>query len=161
VRCDTFDFSLFLLVIPILTLFDSFHLLQTQEKRVLVTFRFSATPGLKPYYLTVAKKIKESNSDVIVEKVILPTAEDDVLEDTVFEVLIDGKVVIGKSRGKFQGVRRSTKPEISSNKVYGMSVYVSMEDVNVAIGKARKRRRPTTLYNPEDRARSMRIEIEK
>ena len=98
---------------------------------------------------------------MIVEKIILPTAEDDVLEDTVFEVLIDGKVVIGKSRGKFQGVRRSNQPEINSNKVYGMSVYVSMEDVNVAIGKARKRRRPTTLYNPEDRARSMRIEIEK
>lgn len=94
------------------------------------------------------------------EKVVLPTAEDDVIEDTVFEVLIDGKAVVGKSRGKFQNVRRTNNVSISENKVYGMSVYVSMEDVNVAIGKARKKRRPsTTVYTPEDRARSIGLEM--
>lgn len=126
-----------------------------------VTIRFSAIPGLRPYYLTIAKKIKESNSDVFVEKVVLPTAEDAVIEDTVFEVLIDGKAVVGKSRGKFQNVRRTNNVSISENKVYGMSVYVSMEDVNVAIGKARKKRRPSTtgVYTPEDRARSIGLEM--
>jgi hypothetical protein len=76
----------------------------------------------------------------------------------VFEVLIDGKVIIGKSRGKFQGVRRSMKQEVNDNQVFGMSVYVSMEEVNGAIGKARKKRRPNTVYTPEDRQRSMGLE---
>ena len=118
--------------------------------------RYSATPGLRPYYLTITKKIKEANPDVIVEKAILPTTENDVLEDTIFEVLIDGKVVIGKPRTKFQSVRRSGKDEINNNKVYGMSIYVSVDDINVAIGKARKKRRPaTTVYAPSDAAISM------
>ena len=118
-------------------------------------FRFSATPGLRPYFLTIAKKIKDCHPDITIEKVILPTAEDDVLEDTVFEVLVDGKIVIGKPRGKFQNVRRSDKQKVSDDKVYGMSVYVSMDEVNVAIGKARKKRRPSTVYTPEDRERSI------
>ena len=131
-----------------------------QEKRVNVSIRYSSVPGLRPYYLTIAKKIKESNPDVLVDKAILPTGEDDVLEDTVFEVLVDGKVIIGKPRTSFQSVRRSQKEEISNNKVYGMSVYISMEDVNVAIGKARKKRRPTTnVYVPEDRSRSIGLEM--
>lgn len=130
-----------------------------QEKRVHVTIKFSNIPGLRPYFLTIANKIKSLNPDVIVEKQILPTAEDDVLEETIFEVLVDGKVVIGKSSAKFQPVRRSGKEEVNKNKVYGMSVYVSMGDVNAAIGKARKKRRPTTSYLPEDREKAIRLEM--
>lgn len=89
----------------------------------------------------------------------MPTAEDDVLEETVFEVLVDGKVVIGKSSSNFQPVRRSGKEEVNKNKVYGMSVYVSMGGVNAAIGKARKKRRPSTSYLPEDREKAIRLEM--
>mmetsp|Transcript_4501 Transcript_4501/g.6860 ORF Transcript_4501/g.6860 Transcript_4501/m.6860 type:complete len:99 (+) Transcript_4501:301-597(+) len=90
----------------------------------------------------------------------MPIVEDNKLDETIFEVLVDSKIVIGKSRSKWQNVRRSGKQEINNNKVYGMSVYVSMEDVNVAIGKARKKRRPaTTVYGPEDRARSIGLEM--
>lgn len=130
-----------------------------KEKRVHVSIRYTSIPGLRPYYLTIAKKIKSSNPDVIVEKVLLPHGEDDVLEDTIFEVMVDGKVVIGKPRSKFQNVRRSGNDEVNNNKVYGMSVYISMEDLNVAIGKARKKRRPSTSYTPEDRGKAIRLEM--
>lgn len=135
--------------------------LSMQDKRVQVKIRYSEAPGLRPYFLTVAKKIKMHNPDVIVEKVILPAIDDDaVLEDTVFEVIVDGKIVIGKPRTKWCNVRRSGKDEIDNNKMFGMSFYVSMEDVNVAIGKARKKKRPnTTVYAPEDRARSIGLEM--
>mmetsp|Transcript_9351 Transcript_9351/g.17604 ORF Transcript_9351/g.17604 Transcript_9351/m.17604 type:complete len:281 (-) Transcript_9351:46-888(-) len=131
-----------------------------KEKRVHVTIKYSNIPGLRPYFLTIANKIKSLNPDVIVEKQILPIAEDDVLDETVFEVLVDDKVVVGKSSAKFQPVRRSGKEEVNKNKVYGMSVYVSMGDVNAAIGKARKKRRPTTSYLPEEeREKAIRLEM--
>lgn len=130
-----------------------------KEKRVHVTIKYSNIPGLRPYFLTIANKIKSSNPDVIIEKQILPTVEDDVLEETVFEVIVDGKVVVGKSSAKFQPVRRSNKDEVNKNRVYGMSVYVSMGDVNAAISKARKKRRPTTSYLPEDREKAIRLEM--
>lgn len=137
----------------IILLFDA------QEKRVHVSITYSSIPGLRPYYLTIANKIKASNPDVIVEKVLLPHGEDDVLEDTIFEVMVDGKVVIGKPRSKFQSVRRSGNDEVSNNKVYGMSVYISMEDLNVAIGKARKKRRPSSAYIAEGRGKAIRLEM--
>eukprot|EP00553_Chaetoceros_curvisetus_P009922 CAMPEP_0204617372 /NCGR_PEP_ID=MMETSP0717-20131115/4375_1 /ASSEMBLY_ACC=CAM_ASM_000666 /TAXON_ID=230516 /ORGANISM="Chaetoceros curvisetus" /LENGTH=187 /DNA_ID=CAMNT_0051630891 /DNA_START=42 /DNA_END=605 /DNA_ORIENTATION=- len=130
-------------------------------KRVQVKIRYSATPGLRPYFLTVAKKIKMHNPDVIVEKVILPAIDDDAeLDDTIFEVMVDGKIVIGKPRTKWTNVRRSGKDEIDNNKMFGMSFFVCMEDINVAIGKARKKKRPNaTVYAPEDRARSIGLEM--
>lgn len=131
----------------------------SKEKRVLVTISYTSLHGLRPYYLTILKKIKESNPDVIVERIVLPYAQDDVFEDTVFEVMVDGKVVIGKSHSKYMTVRRSGNDDVANNKVFGMSVYVSMEDVNVAIGKARKKRRPSTTYTPEDREKALRLEM--
>jgi hypothetical protein len=125
----------------------------------LVTISYTSLHGLRPYYLTILKKIKESNPDVIVERIVLPYAQDDVFEDTVFEVMVDGKVVIGKSHSKYMTVRRSGNDDVANNKVFGMSVYVSMEDVNVAIGKARKKRRPSTTYTPEDREKALRLEM--
>jgi len=127
----------------------------SKEKRVHVKIRYSQTPGLRPYFLTVAKKIKLSNPDVVVEKVILPSIDDDSVEDsTVFEVVVDGKIVIGKARTKWCKVQRSssTKDDINKNKMFGLSVYVSLEDINVAVGKARKKRRPATTvyYAPDD-----------
>ena len=68
-----------------------------QEKRVKVTIRYSAESGLRPFYLTVANQIKTIHPDVLLEKRILPPNTGDG-EDAVFEVLIDGKVVIGKKK---------------------------------------------------------------
>ena len=127
-------------------------IISTQDKRVLVTIRYSQIPGLRPYFLTIAKKIKSTNPDVIVEKAIIPVVEEKIEDTTTMEVIVDGKVIIGKSRSKWCNVRRSGKDEINNNKVYGMSVYISMKDIHVAIGKARRKRRPsTTVYDaPKD-----------
>lgn len=123
----------------------------SKDKRVLVTIRYSQIPGLRPYYLTIAKKIKSSNPDVIVEKDMIPVVDEHNMniEDAIFEVVVDHRVIIGKSNSKWCRVRRSPgKDEITANKVYGMSVYVSLEDIDVAIGKARRKRRPgTNIYS--------------
>lgn len=137
-----------------LTLFAFF-----QEKRVHVTIKCTENPFLRPYYLTVAQKIKEANPDVIVERVMVPHLDEELVEDSVFEIVVDGKVVIGKSQTQFLKVRRSSKDEINNNNVFGMSVYVSMEDLNIAISKARKKRRPTTSYVNEDRNKAIRLEL--
>ena len=130
-----------------------------QEKRVHVTIKCTENPFLRPYYLTVAQKIKEANPDVIVERVMVPHLDEELVEDSVFEIVVDGKVVIGKSQTQFLKVRRSSKDDINNNNVFGMSVYISMEDLNVAISKARKKRRPTTSYVNEDRNKAIRLEL--
>lgn len=137
-----------------LTLFAFF-----QEKRVHVTIKCTENPFLRPYYLTVAQKIKEANPDVIVERVMVPHLDEELVEESVFEIVVDGKVVIGKTQTQFLKVRRSSKDEINNNNVFGMSVYVSMEDLNIAISKARKKRRPTTSYVNEDRNKAIRLEL--
>jgi hypothetical protein len=63
---------------------------------VIITIRYSDGCGLKPYYLTVAKKLKASHPDVLIEKRILPNVND--VGDMTFEILVDGKAVLGKSR---------------------------------------------------------------
>ncbi|KAL3761691.1 hypothetical protein ACHAW5_004255 [Stephanodiscus triporus] len=71
-----------------------------QEKRVKVTVRYSAEAGLRPFYLTVANRIKSAHPDVLLEKRILPRAGSEGGTETVFEVIIDGKTVIGKKKTK-------------------------------------------------------------
>ena len=64
--------------------------LTMQEKRAVVTIRYSGDAGLKPYFLTMAKKLKQSHPDVIIERRILPAVVDG---EATFEVLVDNKVV--------------------------------------------------------------------
>lgn len=107
----------------------------------MVTIRYSQ--GLKAFYLTVAKRIKEAHPDVLIEKRILPKAVD-ANEGPTFEVVVDGKVVLPRGR--------SRKQKYSEAADLGPSVYVSMYEMENAIAKARRRRRPTTLYGDEKEA---------
>jgi hypothetical protein len=99
---------------------------------------------LKPYFLTVAKKIKDMHPDVMLDKCILPSVEED--EEATFEVMVDGKVVVGKTRKERYGGGRAD-----------MSVFVSMQELDFAISRARRRRRPATVYGEE--ASDMRLEM--
>mmetsp|Transcript_15716 Transcript_15716/g.20528 ORF Transcript_15716/g.20528 Transcript_15716/m.20528 type:complete len:229 (+) Transcript_15716:109-795(+) len=104
-----------------------------EEKRVVVTISFSADSGLRPFYLTTAKLIKESFPDVLIEKRVLPSAAEN--EKGYFEIQVDGKVVVtNKGRSK-QGELGKTQ-----------NVFVSMNAISSMIVKARRRRRPSTVY---------------
>ena len=105
-----------------------------QDKRVVVTIRYSGDSGLKPYFLTVAKKLKASHPDVMIERRILADVEVGDEEPT-FEVLVDGRIVLG--RGKKQKAVDMSKAR---------SVFVSMQELDLAISRARRRRRPATAY---------------
>lgn len=119
----------------------------SKDKRVPIVIRYSEVPGLRPYFLTTAKKIKEFNPDVIVEKFPIPMLEDSKSDDTTFEVVVDNRVIVGKPQCKWQGVSRGNKDnDNTNNRVFGMSVYINMENVNEAIAKARRKRRPNTAY---------------
>mmetsp|Transcript_6254 Transcript_6254/g.8126 ORF Transcript_6254/g.8126 Transcript_6254/m.8126 type:complete len:220 (+) Transcript_6254:162-821(+) len=114
-------------------LFEKF--MTMQDKRVVVTIRYSGDAGLKPYFLTVAKKLKSSHPDVMIERRILADVEDEEDEAT-FEVVVDGKVVIG--RGKKESISRAQTV-----------VFVSMQELDIAISRARRKRRPSTTYGGE------------
>ena len=86
----------------------------------------------------MAKKIKLSHPDVVVEKRILPALYGDVEGDVTFEVLVDGKVVVGKS--SIQMLRGG------DDLAGSLSVFVSMQELDLAINRARRRRRPSTSY---------------
>eukprot|EP00980_Cylindrotheca_fusiformis_P019559 scaffold6784_cov108-Cylindrotheca_fusiformis.AAC.1 len=116
--------------------------LTMQSKRVPVTIRYSAESGLKPYFLTVAMKIKEAYPDVTFDRIVLPKMQ---LSDSsgkghdgvAFEVLVDGKVVV------------RTPGRKGAYSIDNMHVYVNMHEVEAAILRARKRRRPQTVYGEE------------
>ena len=120
--------------------FDKF--VTMQEKRAVVTIRYSGDAGLKPYFLTIAKKLKQSHPDIVIERRILPSVVDGNYEAT-FEVLVEGKVVIGKSRHR--KVSRNGNNDVHD--IIGRrSVYVSMNELGLAISRARRKHRPTTVY---------------
>ena len=120
--------------------FDKF--VTMQEKRAVVTIRYSGDAGLKPYFLTIAKKLKQSHPDIVIERLILPSVIDGNYEAT-FEVLVEGKVVIGKSRHR--KVSRNGNNDVHD--IIGRrSVYVSMNELDLAISRARRKHRPTTMY---------------
>ncbi|KAI2497716.1 hypothetical protein MHU86_16798 [Fragilaria crotonensis] len=123
--------------------FDKY--LTMQDKRVVVTIQYSAESGMKPYFLTVAKKIKASHPDVILEKRILPAPNEG--GEPTFEVVVDDKVVVGKNNARMQ---RLGSDKIIQDSTGGMSVFVSMGELDLAISKARRRRRPTTMYGKEN-----------
>mmetsp|Transcript_38052 Transcript_38052/g.77722 ORF Transcript_38052/g.77722 Transcript_38052/m.77722 type:complete len:318 (+) Transcript_38052:131-1084(+) len=147
--------------------------LTMQEKRVKVTIRYSASAGLRPFYLTVADKIKNYHPDVLLERRILPKVGDSGEQGAIFEVLVDGKVIVGKKKTMFLKVRTSSgssspnkdkgddegkRRENLSGEVNfagGRSISISMEKLEQELVKARKKRRPSTLYkNKEDALRA-------
>jgi len=122
--------------------------LAMQEKKVQVSISYSE--GLESFYLTVAKKITNYNPDVFIKSVVLPVSAEKAGDEdpSVFEVLIEGKTVIGKGRSKWQAVSRSGSKTSAdgNNMANGMSVFISMSEINSAIGKAMRKRRPATVY---------------
>jgi len=163
--------------------------LTMQEKRVKVAIRYSASAGLRPFYLTVANRIKSTYPDVLLEKRILPPVGSDAGGDeAIFEVVVDGKTVIGKKKTKLlkvtsRGTSRKTvgqtdhdvvdaksgdgvggggakKNEKGNNHsdgdsgapdiAGGRAVFVSMEKLDHELTKARKRRRPNTMYRSKE-----------
>lgn len=119
--------------------------LTMQDKRVRVTIRYSNGDGLKPYFLTVAKKIKQSHPDISVDRVLLPTIDtDDNDREAIFEVLVDGKIVVGKGNTP----RRQKVARVDMARA--RSVFVSMEEVDLAVSRARRKRRPSTIVYGSD-----------
>ena len=117
-----------------------------QDKRVVVTIRYSGGAGLKPYFLTVAKKLKQSHPDVVLERLILPAVDhvdSSAAEAATFEVLVDGKVVVGNGRSRRQMLG-------SDDMTHSRSVFVSMQELDLAISRARRKRRPSNLYGDDD-----------
>ena len=130
-----------------------------KEKRVQVTFRYSQMEGLRPYFLTLAKEIKTTFPDVTIEREILPyNNEENSAEDAVFEVVIDGRTVVGKTQSKWQPVRRNGTDNM--NRAFGMSVFVSMVDVEAAIVKARRKKRPSSTIYAQDKNIDASIRLE-
>jgi hypothetical protein len=117
--------------------------LTMQEKRAIVTIRYSGDAGLKPYFLTIAKKLKTSHPDVMIERLILPAVADG--NEATFEVLVDGKVVIGKSRP-----RKVARGVVDMHVIGRRSIYVSMSELDLSISRARRKHRPSTVYGDDN-----------
>jgi hypothetical protein len=145
----------------------------TQEKRVRVSIRYSADAGLRPFYLTVASRIKSAHPDVILEKRILPNPAGSDSTESIFEVQVDGKTVIGKKKIKMLKVRTSGSSSSPRNEdgdddknakdknegtdsdiAGGKSIFVSMEKLEQELNKARKKRRPSTMYKSKELLRN-------
>ena len=114
-----------------------------QEKRAVVQVCYSGDAGLKPYFLTVAKKLKASHPDVVIERRILPKMDAETDEPT-FEIVVDGKVVVGNGKGR---PRKAKISRLDMQK--GRSIFVSMAELDIAICRARRRMRPTTMYGEQ------------
>lgn len=86
----------------------------------------------------------------MIEKRILPALAGDAHGDAaLFEILVDDKIVVGNQRSRKQrGVGEGGDG----------SVYVSMQEMDLAISKARRKRRPSTLYGEEPSA-GLRLEM--
>jgi len=150
--------------------------LTMQEKRVKVTIRYSAEAGLRPFYLTVVNRIKATHPDALLEKRILPKLGSDAGEnEAIFEVIVDGKTVIGKKvskmlkvstlssrasddddnkgdKGKGANAKSGSGEPNKPNLAGGRSIFVSMEKLDQEMAKARKRRRPSTMYKSKEDA---------
>eukprot|EP00977_Amphora_coffeiformis_P019552 scaffold7349_cov173-Amphora_coffeaeformis.AAC.33 len=132
--------------------------LTMQGKRVIVTIRYSGEAGLKPYFLTAAKKIKASHPDVILERrQIADMVKEDPGAEPSFEILVDGKVVVGNNKS------RSRKKIGNVDLSRSQSIFVSMQELDLAISRARRRRRPATtvygeVHEPAEVQNSLRLE---
>jgi hypothetical protein len=77
--------------------------------------------------------------DVVLEKEVIPAVEDNT-EDGQFEIIVDGKTVVGKQK------HARNKERYGSGRG-DMSVFVSMQEVDLAIKRARNRRRRAANNN--------------
>jgi len=143
------------------------------KKRVPVTIRYSTESGMKPYYLTVAKRLKDLYPDVVIEPIEVKSFDgfkttksnngngsstrsvgggangngqekvDENMASTIFEVIIDEKTIIRKT------IRANTHDNSGS-------IFVKMSEIEMAVTRARKRRRPgpATVYSENNEATS-------
>ena len=96
---------------------------------------------MRPFFLTVAKKIKQRYPDVIVKRQIFVDAVDEA--GSTFSTLVDGKPVLGDAGGR-RGSGRGGSDGTNH-------IYVSVEAIDQAITRARRKRRPdTTVYNQNE-----------
>lgn len=103
---------------------------------MIVTIMYNSGSVLRTFYLTAAKIIKQSFPDILIEKRVLPAVEGD--EKGTFEIQVDGKIVV------------NNKNRVNSKEVTGsQNVFVSMDTISSMIAKARRRRRPNTVYEME------------
>ena len=156
-RCDVSSTYTNIVVIDIFARCASLK----QTKRVPVQIRYSANSGLRPYFLTVARRLKTDYPDVLIERTLLSKSDSGGggtsggssggstdSESGLFEVVIDGRAVVRLNAGR-RGVTGTDG---------GMTIFVSMEEVDQAIGRARRRRRPSTVYG-EDNETNVRLEV--
>lgn len=126
--------------------------MEENKKRVPVTIRYSPRSGLKPYYLTVAKRVKDQYPDVLIERIEIKGEDSGGGEGTdgetgsagTFEVTVDGKIVV-----------RANQRAGNDN---GGSIFVSMTEMDLAIARARRRRRPSTVYGEGDKEMAGKLE---
>ena len=131
--------------------------LTMSNKRVPVEIRYnSQQSGLRPFFLTVAKKVKDKYPDVVVQKTDLASLSSSVDtpgDSMIFEVLVDGRSVVDKAQTKRQsignGERGSSGVGSPVDLANGISIYVSMGEIDQAITKARRKRRPSTTYSQQ------------
>ena len=137
--------------------------LTMSNKRVPVEIRYnSQQSGLRPFFLTVAKKVKDKYPDVVVQKTDLASlsssgggGEAAPGDSMVFEVLVDGKGVVGKAETNRQSIGNGNGGGSSGgvgspvDLANGISIYVSMSEIDQAITKARRKRRPSTTYSQQ------------
>lgn len=98
----------------------------------------------------MAKKLKASHPDLIIERQILPRTEkgDSGEKEPTFEIVIDNKVAVGIGKG------RPHKAKISRMQKE-RSVFVSMSELDIAISRARRRVRPTTTVYGDNEETSL------
>ena len=100
------------------------------EKRPQVTIRYTGGVGLRQYYLTLASYLQENHPDCVLSQLILPYNK----ATKVFEVNLDGKVILGRTACKDLG--RDV-----------LAVRINTVKFEAEIAKARRRRRPGSAYN--------------
>lgn len=74
------------------------------------------------------------------------------LAGSTFEVLVDGKVVVRTAPG-----RKDRQYYYNPSDPQSLTVFVSMQELDMAISRARRRRRPTTVYGEE--GSNVRLEV--
>mmetsp|Transcript_26309 Transcript_26309/g.40364 ORF Transcript_26309/g.40364 Transcript_26309/m.40364 type:complete len:214 (+) Transcript_26309:212-853(+) len=124
------------------TMFEEQEMELTLEKPV-VMIRYSGASGLQPFYLTLAKKIEEKFPNVVVEKQILPNSEE---KEATFEVMVDDKILIGNNKDRMSRTGYS-RADLGGGK---KKIFVSMGELETAIAKAMRKRRPKTVVAAED-----------
>ena len=88
----------------------------------------------------------------MLEKRILPAfGEGGGGEQPTFEVVVDEKVIVGKNNARMQ---RLGSDKIIQDLTGGICIFVSMQELDIAISKARRRRRPHTMYGKEEESSS-------